>query len=284
MFFTQAAKNCLALLFVAILFSTTTYAQLYTKLQWMPNDNLWGVFVKADTSIQPSQNILLGSGQITIVAPNGFEVKNMTSYMGSWIQNARANSPIENPEKDYISFGIILSEAVSELGVYDEVLILTFSTTDLECPNSLSLIDADDLFVSTVPNSLNTNPGNDLQMVDIGNNRSIYQYQGNYAPNAWNCGDAENITTSLKDFQREQLVKVFPNPFHKELIFELIDHKNTTNFQIQLRDNLGRLILSQQMDAPRLVVDVDAETSLYFYQIMDLDKNEMVASGKLFKR
>lgn len=282
--FTHVAKSCLALLFMTLSFSTTSYAQLYTKLQWMPDDNLWGVFVKTDTTIQPSQNIILGSGQVTVVAPNDFEVTNMTSYMGSWIQNARVNGPIENPEKDYISFGIRLSEAVSELGVYEEVLILTFSTTDSECPGSLYLIEEDDPFVSTTPNSMNTNPGNDLQMVDIGKDRSIYQYKGNYDLTAWNCGDPANVTTSLKDFQRKQLVKVFPNPFHKELVFELIDHKNTTNFQVQLRDNLGRLILSERMDSPRLTVDVDTESALYFYQIMDLDQNELVASGKLFKQ
>jgi len=282
--FIHVAKNCVALLFITLSFSVTSFAQLYTKLQWMPDDNLWGVFVKTDTTIQPSQNVLLGSGQVTVVAPNDFKISGMASYMGSWVQNARVNGPIENPDKDYISFGIRLSEAVSELGVYEEVLILTFSTTDSDCPDALYLIEDDDPFVSTVPNSQNTNPGNDLQMLDIGNGRSIYQYKGNYDLNAWNCSDASNITTSLKDFQREQLIKVFPNPFHKELIFELIDPKNTTNFQVQLRDNLGRLVYSQPMDSPRLIVDVDAETALYFYQIMDLDKNELVASGKLFKR
>lgn len=281
---TRTAKKCMAFLFVGFFFSSTLSAQLYTKLQWMPDDQLWGVFVKTDTTIQPSQNVILGSGQVTVVAPNGFEIANLTSYMGSWIQNARVNGPEENPEKDYISFGIRLSEAVSELGVYEEVLILTFSTIDTDCPSSLYLIDKDDPFVAVNPNSQNTNPGNDLRMVDIGNDRQIYQYLDNYDLNAWNCGDPNNVTTSLKDFQREQSVKVYPNPFQKALVFELTDHQNSTNFQIQLRDNLGRLVYSAKMDTPQLKVDINVNNALYFYQVMDLDKNQIVATGKLFRQ
>ncbi|MEM1120354.1 MAG: T9SS type A sorting domain-containing protein [Bacteroidota bacterium] len=250
----------------------------------MPEDNLWGVFVKADSTIQPSQNIVMGTGQVTIVAPTGFEVANLTSYMGSWVQNATVKAPVENKEKDYISFGIRLVEAVSELGVYDEVLVLTFGTTDADCPSSLSLIESDDPFVTTVPNSLNTNPGNDLRMVDIGNGRRIYDYKGNYDLEAWNCSDPSNVTTSLKDFQREQSIKVYPNPFENELIFERIDRQNNTNYQIQLRDNLGRLIRSEKMDTPRFEIQVEASSALYFYQIMDLDQNRLVAAGKLLRR
>ena len=161
-------------------------AQLYTKLQWMSEDNHWGIFVKADSTIQPTRNILLGSGQLTIVVPTGFQIGEVKSHMGSWIENARANSPIEQPEKDYISFGIQLSEQVPQLGSSDEVLVVTFSPIDGECPSSLYLIEPDDPFVMASPNSLNTNPGNDLQMIDIGNGASIYRYYGNYARDGWN--------------------------------------------------------------------------------------------------
>ena len=253
------------------------------KLQWMPQDSLWAVFVKADSTIQPSQNILLGSGQVTVVAPTGFVVKNMTSYMGTWIQNARANAPMENRELDYISFGIRLSEPITGLGIFEETLILTFTTQSSVCPNSLSLIENDDIFAQN-PNSLNTNPGNDLNMVDMGNQRAIYRYEGNYDLEAWNCNSSDNITTSIKDFQRERLVKVFPNPFHQQLIFELIDKNNSLNLQVQLYDSVGRLIQANLMNSPRLKITVADETAMYFYQIIDLEANKMVESGKLIKR
>lgn len=272
-----------SLFFIYLFCSSTISAQLYTKLQWMPQDNVWGVFVKTDSTVTPSQNILLGSGQFTVVAPTGFEIENMTSYMGTWVQNARAIAPVENPEKDYISFGIRLSESVTQLGLFDEVLVLTFSTSTGNCPSTLFLIENDDPFVTTSPNSLNTNPGNDLQMVDLGSGRAIYKYFGNYDLDSWDCNES-SITTSVKDFERKQMVKVFPNPFQEELIFELIDKGNRPNLQIQLNDNLGRTIHSQKMENTRVNVAISAENALYYYQIIDLDNNEVVESGKLFKR
>ena len=103
---------CLIIIVSNLLFSTSAIAQLKLKLQWLTEENLWGVYVKPDSTIHPSQNVFVGSGQVTLVAPNGFEVANMTSYMGTWVLNARANSPAENPEMDYISFGIRNSEAI----------------------------------------------------------------------------------------------------------------------------------------------------------------------------
>lgn len=269
---------------LSLFFSTSTSAQLHMKLQWMPQDSVWGVFVKADTTVQPSQNILLGSGQVTIVAPSGFGIENMTSYMGSWVQNARANSPKENEAMDYISFGIRISEPITELGEYDEALILTFSATNLDCPSSLSLIENEDPFAQS-PNSLNTNPGNDLQMVDLGNERAIYQYVANYELEAWNCNSTDdNISTSVEDFVREKIVKVFPNPFNEQLVFEMVEKRSNGNLQIQLYDNLGRLMHSELMIDTRLKIEVGERTALYFYQIIDLNTNELLDSGKLIKR
>ncbi|MEM6316659.1 MAG: T9SS type A sorting domain-containing protein [Bacteroidota bacterium] len=270
-------------LFLSILLTTTLQAQLYTKLQWMPEDNLWGVFVKTDSTVQPSQNILLGSGQVTVVAPTGFVIENMTSYMGAWSQNARANQPIENTEKDYISFGIRISEPITELGRFGETLILTFSTTADACPSSLYLIEDDDPFVSESPNSLNTNPGNDLQMVDLGNAGSIYRYMGNYDLDSWDCRST-NITTSLKDFDRPQLIKVFPNPFREELVFELVDRSQRMDLQIELHDNIGRTILTQPMTDSRMTINVAEGDALYFYKITNAKTKQLIDSGKLIKR
>ncbi len=274
-----------SILFISIFFSTLASAQLRTKLQWMPEDNLWGIFVKADSTISPSQNILLGSGQVTVVAPTNFEVTNMISYMGSWVLNARVNSPIENGDKDYISFGIRLSEKVSQLGQYDETLILTFSS-DNDCPTSLYLIEEDDPFVVTSPNSMNTNPGNDLQMVDIGQGAAIYRYHGNYDLESWNCNAivADSMTTSLEDIKRQEMIKVFPNPFIDQIVFEAQMEGKQPNLQIKITDNVGRLIYNEVMKSDRLKINMQAQDGLYFYQVIDLDTMELLESGKLFNK
>lgn len=274
-----------SIFFISLFFSTFASAQLRTKLQWMPEDNLWGIFVKADTTVSPSQNILLGSGQVTVVAPTNFEVTNMISYMGSWVLNARVNSPIENRDKDYISFGIRLSEKVSQLGQYDETLILTFSS-DSDCPSSLYLIEEDDPFVVTSPNSMNTNPGNDLQMVDIGQGAAIYRYQGNYDLEGWNCNAivADSMTTSLEDIRRQEMIKVFPNPFIDQIVFEAKMEGKQPNLQIKIIDNIGRLIHNEVMNASQLKINMQAQDALYFYQVIDLDTMELLESGKLFNK
>lgn len=281
----RAFNISFSILFISIFFSTIASAQLRTKLQWMPEDNLWGIFVKADTTISPSQNILLGSGQVTVVAPTNFEITNMISYMGSWVLNARVNSPIENREKDYISFGIRLSEKVSQLGQYDETLILTFSS-DNDCPTSLYLIEEDDPFVAVSPNSLNTNPGNDLQMVDIGQGAAIYHYQGNYDLDGWNCNAAvvDSLTTSLEDIKQREMIKVYPNPFVDQIIFEAKIDGKRPNLQVKISDNIGRLIHKQIMTTDQLQINIQPENALYFYEVIDLDKMELLESGKLFNK
>lgn len=267
-----------------LFFSTISLAQLYTKLQWMPEENLWGIFVKADSSIQPTRNILLGSGQLTVVAPAGFQIGEVTSYMGAWIENARANTPIEQPEKDYISFGVQLSEAVTQLGTNEEALILTFSPVDGECPASLYLIEGNDPFVTTSPNSLNTNPGNDLQLIDVGNGVSIYGYSGNYAIDSWNCNIEEQVTTSLEDFENKTVINVFPNPFNEKINFELFPKNNLADLQITIHDNLGKIVHRQIMTENSLGIDLKVIPALYFYQIIALDSRELIGTGKVLKR
>lgn len=274
-----------SLLFICLFCSTTVSAQLYTKLQWMPEDNLWGIFVKSDSSISPTQEILLGSGQVTVVAPTGFEVTDVKSYMGTWVLNARVNSPIENSEKDYISFGIRLSERVTQLGLYDETLILTFSSMNNDCPSSLNLIEKEDPFMATNPNSMNTNPGNDLQMVDIGQGAAIYSYYGNYALDNWNCNVVvDSLTTSLEEIKRREMIKVYPNPFVNQIIFEAKIDGKRPNLEVKITDNIGRLVHKQIMTTDELQINIQPENALYFYQVFDLDKMELLESGKLFHK
>ena len=282
MFSNQRFKLIAAFACLSLCTSTISFAQLYTKLQWMPAENHWGIFVKADSSIQPTRDILLGSGQLTVVVPTGFQIGEMTSHMGSWIENARANTPIEQPEKDYISFGVQLSEAVPQLGTSEEALILTFSAAEGDCPTSLNLIEDDDPFMVTSPNSLNTNPGNDLQMIDIGNGVSIYRYKGNYAEDSWNCN--ANITTSLRGVEKKHTIKVYPNPFEETINIELLDKTSRPNLQVTIQDTIGKTVHRQLMQDAKVQIALNLAPALYIYQIIDLDSKELVSTGKLLQK
>jgi hypothetical protein len=252
------------------------------KLQWLSDQAVWGIYVKPDTTIQPSKKVLLGSGQITVVAPTGFEIKEIKNHMGSWHENARVNHPIENPTMDYISFGIINSEEITTLGNSEEVLVLTIEAKNKDCPSTLSLIEKTDPF-SVSPNSYNTNPGNDLKMIDLVQNRAIYDYKGNYELEAWNC-KSEGLSTSNTDLDKSKGVKVFPNPFKGQIVFEKLGTALHQDYQIQIFDNFGRMMKNYLLKDQRTSLQLPKDTPMFFYQIIETDTRQLIDSGKLVQQ
>ena len=147
------------------------------KLQLMADNSTWGVFVKPDLSISPSGRTMTGSGQVTLVVPAEFTYRKFRNHGGTWIENARVNNPTEAPGMSYVSFGFVTDEPQIDLIPNQETLLFTF-TSDVM---SISLIDNDnDPFAA--PNSYNSNPGNDLGVIDLGNSDGMlyYIYAGNY--------------------------------------------------------------------------------------------------------
>lgn len=172
---------------LALLFSCALFAQpgnmggLQFKLQHIEG-NTWGVFVKPMETITPSANTNAGTGQVTLVAPSDFTYTNFTNLAGTWVQNARVNNPVEAPDKAYISFGFVMDEPKIQLFPYEETLLFTFEAAP-EFAETISLFDnQNDPF--SAPNSYNSNPGNDLSIIDFGNGNSVvyYTYESNYTP------------------------------------------------------------------------------------------------------
>ncbi len=150
------------------------------KLQLMEDNSTWGVFVKPDNSISPSGRTMTGSGQVTLVVPAGFSYSNFKNHGGTWAENARVNNPIEAPGMAYVSFGFITDEPRINLFPNGETLLFTF-TCDAMSFGNIALIDNEnDPFVA--PNSFNSNPGNDLGVIDLGNPDGMlyYIYARNY--------------------------------------------------------------------------------------------------------
>ena len=176
--------NTVKLIFTVTFLSLTTLVfsqdgQLLFSLQQLP-DQSWGVFIKPNDSILPSDKTAAGSGQVTIVAPVDFQYANLEEFGGSWVENARVDAPQEAIDKSYISFGFVNDTPKIQLIPNEETLLFTF-TTNTEFNGTFHLFDnQNDPFM--VPNSYGNNPGNDIGMLDFGTKDGMqaYTYGGNY--------------------------------------------------------------------------------------------------------
>jgi hypothetical protein len=182
----------------AALSAQTTNSSLEFKLQLLEDNLTWGVFVKPDNSIAPSTRTSTGSGQVTLVVPVGFAYDNLKNHGGTWIENARVNSPVEAPGKAYVSFGFVTDEPRIKLFSGEETLLFTF-TCEAAYTNQIALFDNDnDPFA--VPNSYESNPGNDLGVIDYGFSGGLayYTYSKNYDVDAREV-NATNALASKND-------------------------------------------------------------------------------------
>lgn len=188
-----STKSIAASAILAIcLFAKPAVSQIQFKLQWLPDSLAWGVFATPDHGIEPSDYLIIGSGQVTLVAPPGSQFANLKSFSGTWEQNAYVPTPKENPNKDYISFGMVTADPPMSFRAGEETLFFTFSSKTGECPESLYLMANNDPF-NNLPNSMNSNPGNDISVLDPNNNKSVYYFSQVYAPEAWDCHPGKTV-------------------------------------------------------------------------------------------
>lgn len=193
---------------------SSVFAQLELKLQLI-DDDTWGVYARPNGSITPSTTTTTGSGQVTVVMPATFVWTSLTSVSGQWQNNATVVAPPEDPTRQYVSFGLLFAEPAFPIIYQDgeETLLFTFKR-DEPCPDTMYLIDCNavsgvtDPFCPDYPdgtpgaNSANSNPGNDLSVVDFGvSPTGFYYYYDNYAYSAWSCHDCDGdgILNGLED-------------------------------------------------------------------------------------
>ncbi|MEO1259908.1 MAG: hypothetical protein AAFZ15_14035 [Bacteroidota bacterium] len=184
--------SCKALATAAILcFSFSAFSQIEFKLHWMDKEQQWGVFARLEEGATINPFNIVGSGQVTLLAPTGTSFRGMHSVSGEWVQNAFIQAPEEKPDTDYISFGLISNDPEIMLLPDQETLLFTFKPRDGNCPEFLSLINNDDP-LAIYPNSANSNAGNDLSVMDP-RTMKMYNFARNYMPEAWNCKPGEVI-------------------------------------------------------------------------------------------
>lgn len=195
-------------------FSFSIFAQpgdmggLQFKLQLMDNQGTWGVFVIPDNTISPSSNLNTGSGQVTIVTPVDFNYTNFQSLAGTWVQNARVNAPVEATDKAYISFGFVMDEPKIQLYPQEETLLFTLESATTYA-GEIQLIDNEnDPFLP--PNSYNSNPGNDLGIIDFSSSDGLvyYTYTSNYTNDQQN---SQRVLAESNEDKTETIEEVVMN-------------------------------------------------------------------------
>ncbi len=182
------------------MFISPLFSQIDLYLQLMPDGTKWGVYADPRPNINPTNSTITGSGQITVVAPLNFDIVDLTPVNGNWANNATIHGPTENPNKSYFSIGLVADQPQIIYSTTSATLLFTFKKPDNSCPESIYLIDnATDPF-NQLPNSLSSNPGNELTIFDV-DAVALYEYGKNIRLYSWDCHDCDGdgIANALED-------------------------------------------------------------------------------------
>ncbi len=163
--------------FLFFLNASSAQDGLYLSVQLM-NDGCWGVYVKP-VGVSPDSNTITGSGQVTLIFPLDFTWCCLTSYSGIWSSAAgTVYGPSDAPDNQIVSFGLLSAEPSNPI-IYQagqETLLFSFCAESGvggdDCPEFMELINCGVQGVMPhpfcPPNSLNSNPGNDLSVIQFG--------------------------------------------------------------------------------------------------------------------
>lgn len=175
-------------LFLAILANDIS-AQLFLTIKPMAGSgDTYGVYVQPCGDLPLSGNTITGSGQITLVASTGAVMVALTSVSGTWVVDSAISGPSESPDKVYYSAGFIMDYPAIALAANIETLLFTVKMGGVLTAQP-ELIDNENDPFAQLPNSMGSNPGNDLSVIDIGAEpTAFYSYGGNYAPDNFACG------------------------------------------------------------------------------------------------
>lgn len=120
--------------------TTSLSAQVEFSIKLQPDDVTYVVSLRPTVTWAGSQG-QTGTSQVTIVAPNGFSINNLTSTNGSWSLSTTTTGPAENPTKTYFDIGLTslgTSDITYSNGVEEELFRFTYNGN---CLGAVELID-----------------------------------------------------------------------------------------------------------------------------------------------
>ncbi len=168
-------------------------AQIHLRVALEQDGVTYAVYAMPDSTINPSPLALTGTAQVTIVAKTGFTYSNFTDVNGIWGGSPNSAdivvAPVENPDYDYISIALVLDNGIPYV-LGQETKLFTLKRTS-PCEGEVTLIDNDNDPFAQLPNSMGSNPGNEISVIDIGSiPLGFYFYSGNYG-SAEGCEDTD---------------------------------------------------------------------------------------------
>ena len=254
------SKLLLSFLLLTFYSTISSFAQLEFKLELMADSTKWGVYVKPNDNINPSENTITGSGQVTLVLPTGYQIGEIENFHGNWEEVPRVSSPIENPTKDYLSYGLRQDFPRIKIWNGQETLLFTFERMTA-CPGELYLIDNNTDPFASLPNSLGINPGNDLGIFDS-NTNLVYNWSGNYDMCAWSCLPCTVDVSSNQKVELSEL-EIFPNPSNGSFKIILGTDINQID-KIKIFNTLGKEIFNNTNIKSEINIDLTLSKGLYF--------------------
>lgn len=170
-------------------------AQINLKIADVPGEaGTWGVYARVCENVLPSGNTITGSGQVTLKFQTGGTMSGLTSKAGTWSQNATISNPSEAMGFTYVSVGFIVDNPQIVYQPDSETLLFTFKLNNATAQPSL-LENSVDPF-DHLPNSANSNPGNELTVLDFGvQPLGLYTYSGNFVGTTVACENLPDTTT-----------------------------------------------------------------------------------------
>ncbi len=242
-------KFRLLLVSLCILLTSTAWSQLKFSLQQLPDGASWGVYVNICDDISPSANTITGSGQVTLLLPLGNDISDLVNHAGLWNENATVSGPEEAPDKNYISIGFISDSPQIFFSPGEKTLLFSFSVAG-NAVESPQLIDNENDPFADFPNSMNSNPGNEMSVLDIGSQPvGYYYYTGNYIDGDVGCsgvvdttiveptdttGGSDDPTPTLDQINEEQYFTLAPNPTSEWVTLHFDARSVKANGQIKL--------------------------------------------------
>jgi hypothetical protein len=159
------------------------------------NNGRYEVYLRP-THTPEAPNLTL-TAQVTLKVPHGadanqFTVANIVNGVAGaeWSATSRVNAPSEEPNADYISFTVAFPEGdhrAYNWAAGEAIQVFSFENSG-PCLGPVSLIENNDAFM-VEPNSANTNPGNQIDILGMGSdNLFLGAFDG-----AADCSDSARL-------------------------------------------------------------------------------------------
>ena len=234
----------------------SVHAQVEFKVERMGETNNFMVYAVSSETYDNPKN-LISTAQVTLVAPTrDFQLDKIVNLYpdAKWRVNGRTDAPKENPNQDYIYFGLenLGTGALKFKKGTETPLFLIQAKT---CESSISLMDnKKDPFV--FPNSRQINVGNQITILGAGGDA----FRGNVKDK-----QVANCLKTSKSTLDPYKIRVSPNITQggnvKVEFFR--NDKDNENAELVIYDAAGRSTLLQKITAKKGYNSVDTDISQF---------------------